>query len=242
MINLLSRAIKHPIDYLGLFSTRKITLKESIDEGYGVRSFFFETSKKINWKAGQHGVFTIPGKKIEGRKWRAFSIASSGEEEVIHIATHISEEPSDFKKKLLSLKEGDAIQMRGPFGEFHLDKSIKQAVGVVGGIGVTPLRAIAYEIVNEPKITTKLDLIFAGKDGCFPFEEEWKVFSGHPNINIIKVNTSDEVTTEVDAKVAEYGNEATYFISGSPGMVSAIRNRIMSRGVTRIINDPFKGY
>lgn len=241
MLDIISRVIKHPSDYKGLLHSNKITFIERIDEENDTYSFIFEIPKNIQWEAGQHGVFTMPGKKVQGRKWRAFSIASAHQEGVIRIATHISEDPSDFKSKLLALTPGDTVTMRGPFGEFHLGKT-KHAVGVAGGIGITPLRSIACEIANDIKTGVTLDLIYAGKDGSFAFEDDCKNFANHPNLNIIYVNSPDEVNKALDDKVAEYRNEATYYVSGSPGMVGAIKSSLSKQGVINIISDPFGGY
>ncbi|MCD5381589.1 MAG: FAD-dependent oxidoreductase, partial [Candidatus Pacebacteria bacterium] len=214
---------------------------KTIDEGGDTHSFVFEVPKNLSWEAGQHGIFTIPKRRVEGRKWRAFSVASSEKEGVIRIATHICDEPSDFKKKLLELVPGDTINMRGPFGEFHVVKT-KHAIGIAGGIGVTPLRAIAYEIANDIITDVTLDLIYAGKNGRYTFQNDWTEFEKHSKINVYYVDTADEVNDALDSKAQTFKNHASYYISGSPGMARALHNRLKSQGVTKIISDPFEGY
>ena len=44
-------------------------------------------------------------KKIDGKKWRAFSIASTQKEDVILLGTRTGKTPSSFKKALIRLKQ-----------------------------------------------------------------------------------------------------------------------------------------
>lgn len=177
---------------------------------------------------------------MQGKKLRAFSIASSQHENEVKIATIISNTPSDFKQKLFALEPGEEILLNGPFGEFHVAPGTTM-VGIAGGIGITPFRAVAYEIVNG-HIDATLTLIYAGKNNYFAFKEEFDKFANHPNITVIYVNTPYEVNAEIKQVVSFLKNKATYYISGSPGMIGAIRKALTEQGVKKIINDPFKGY
>lgn len=213
-----------------------------VDEGKGTYSFIFTTKEPINWREGEHAVFTMPNHQVTGRTWRAFSIASSPNEGEIRIGTVILDEASDFKKKLKALRPGEQISMRGPFGEFHLTDQSHWVVGIAGGIGITPFRSILHSINSGSIKNVNIELIYAGRDNYFAYEEEMRAFAEHPNIEIVFVNTPDEVNAEIDARTARFGNDADYYISGSPGMIGAIRNRLQGQGIKKIFNDPFKGY
>ncbi len=242
MLDFFLRALLHPIDYLGLLIKHRVSFIEHNDEGNGTHSFIFESKTPITWKAGQHSVFTFPNKKITGKKWRAFSIASSAAEKQIRITTTIPDKPSDFKQKLQELSLGDTIVMHGPFGEFHTHTNGKKIIGIAGGVGITPFRAIAYEIANNINTNSELELIYAGKNNYFAFKEEFDGFAAHPQITIHYVNTPDEVNAKIEDMVNRYANSAMYFISGSPGMIAAIKKHLRELGIISIINDPFKGY
>lgn len=242
MWDLLLRMIMHPVAYAGARHTHVLTLKECIDEGNGIFSFIFTSPESLNWAAGQHGVFYFDKLQLFRKNWRAFSIASSANEHVVMISTLISEAPSDFKKKLLALEPGEHIIMRGPFGEFQVTPNMKKIVGIAGGIGITPFRSILMAISAGLMPNVELELIYAGKNNYYAFEGACRKLSEHPQITITYTNTIEEVNAAIDDATARNKNNATYFISGSPGMIAAIRGRLQKGRVTKIINDPFKGY
>lgn len=241
MIDLILRALKHPFDYILVLNRRTLILQEIIQESADIYSFIFRPAKPCIWKAGQHGIFLFPRTRIMGKFWRAFSIASSSHEGVIRIATIIKDEPSDFKKHLLALHIGDHMIMHGPFGEFHVSNKISRIVGIAGGIGITPFRALLKDIALGVIIDTKLTLIYSAI-GTYTFKEELEVLAKHPAIEIIYTETPEQVNAALDAQVALHGNSASYFISGSPGMINALRKSCISKGITHIVNDSFKGY
>ena len=72
--------------------------------------FLFEKDKDLTWKAGQHGLFTITHKKIKNPT-RPFTVASAPTENVVKLTIGISDDPSDFKKAMLELKQGMKISM-----------------------------------------------------------------------------------------------------------------------------------
>jgi len=242
MFDFLFRAICHPGDYCGILKRHTLVFSEKKDEGNGNYSFLFTPQTPLTWKAGEHGVFTLPDKNVSGKKWRAFSIASSAIENEIRIGTSIPPTPSNFKQNMLDLRPGDTMQMNGPFGEFHLENCSKHIVAIAGGIGITPLRAIMVEIANDLHPDVTLELIYAGKNNYFTYNRSCEAFSNHENISITYVNTPDEVNAAIDQAVQTNQNNATYCISGSPGMIGAIKKRLASAGIKHIINDPFKGY
>lgn len=243
MFDVILRALRHPLDYILVLNHRTLVLKEVIQETEDIYSFIFTPKRPFSWKAGQHGIFHFPGVQIPGKWWRAFSIASSSHEGVVRISTIIKGEPSAFKEHLRSLKAGDEIGMFGPFGEFHTRPQLSHIIGIAGGIGITPFRALALDIANSVIADTKLTLLYSSL-GAYAFRDELEALAtrSRGNIEIIYTVTPDEVNATLDRLVATYGNSATYFISGSPGMIKALRKSCKLKGVKKIVNDSFKGY
>lgn len=243
MFNLIIRALYHPVDYFPFFHKHTLTLSKIIQESTNIYSFVFTVKEPLVWKAGQHGVFYFPQTKVKGKRWRAFSIASASHEGVIRISTIITENPSDFKKNLLQLEQGSQLFMRGPFGEFHTTKKTKRIVGIAGGIGITPFRALITDIASDSIPHTALTLIYSAV-GPHTYQNEFAELLPHKNINIIYTSTPEEVTTELAHQVAIHKNQAHYFISGSPKMISSLRTSLVAQGIKRrrIVNDSFKGY
>lgn len=241
MFDFILRALRHPIDYSGMFNKRILVLQEIVRESEDIYSFIFKPEIPCTWYAGQHGVFYFPHTNIEGKTWRAFSIASTPEEGVIRISTIIKENPSDFKKYLLALEQGDTLIMNGPFGEFHTSKRIKQIVGIAGGIGITPFRAIIKSIGKGSIRDTKITLIYSAI-GAYTYKKELDTLAQNPAIEIIYTTTPEEVNVALATEVALHKNNASYFVSGSPGMIGAIRTTLKRAEIKRVISDPFKGY
>lgn len=244
MWDVIIRAVRHPLDYFPVIFRRTLILQEITQESADIYSFIFKPKAPLRWKAGQHGIFMFPigsGKRLGGKFWRAFSIASSCHEGVVRISTIIKEEPSEFKKNLRAMKPNDVLTMHGPFGEFHTSKKICRIVGIAGGIGITPFRALIKDIASGVIAETKLTLIYSAL-GVYTYKEELDTLVKHPSIEIIYTHTPDEVKAEVDAQIAQHGNSASYFISGSPGMIKAIRASLKQKGMRHIVNDSFRGY
>eukprot|EP00566_Odontella_aurita_P003164 CAMPEP_0113571588 /NCGR_PEP_ID=MMETSP0015_2-20120614/25635_1 /TAXON_ID=2838 /ORGANISM="Odontella" /LENGTH=1025 /DNA_ID=CAMNT_0000474551 /DNA_START=35 /DNA_END=3114 /DNA_ORIENTATION=- /assembly_acc=CAM_ASM_000160 len=74
-----------------------------------------------------------------------------------------------------SIKIGDAVDMRGPVGEFEytsngnffIDGEARYATRfnmVAGGTGITPVMQVAAEILRHPEDTTQMSLIFACRE------------------------------------------------------------------------------
>lgn len=242
MIDLFARALINPIDYSGALRTHTLTLIEKRELIPHCWTFAFTSNLPLRWHAGQHAIFTLPGSKLTGKTWRAFSVASSPHEGVVRIATNIGDPHSDFKDHLLKREPGHTITMHGPFGEFHASGKAQHIIGLAGGIGITPFRSLAYDVAHGHLPQTRLSLIYSAvADYAFRDElDAWAVESS--NLELIYTHTPEEVNQALATQFGQCANNADYYISGSPGMISALRTNCKNMGVKKIVNDPFKGY
>lgn len=74
----------------------------------------------------------------------------------------------DVTNKLHTLKEGDTIHIRGPFGHGFDDKILKKMEGkqlifVAGGIGYVPLRSLVNKVIEAPKKYKKISILVGCK-------------------------------------------------------------------------------
>jgi ferredoxin-NADP reductase len=243
MLDVISRALRHPIDYGGICRVTDLKLMERIDEGNGVWSFIMKSARLPSWAAGQHSIFTLPGQRVEGKTWRPFSVASAPHEGVIRIGTNISATPSSFKTHLLNMPIGSRVRMYGPYGELYLRPQTGEVVAVAGGIGITPFRSIIADLAHKQS-SQVLTLIYSAKE-VHAYRHELDAWANSSqNIKIIYVHTAEEVTAELEKLVAEKGNQAHYLLSGAPKMIEALRERLLSLHIQKglICHDPFKGY
>ena len=243
MLDVITRACRHPLDYSGVLKVRELQFKEKVSEGNGVYSFIFTADKLPEWQAGQHAIFSMPDKKVTGKTWRPFSVASAPHEGVIRIGTIIPPEPSSFKYHLSNLELGECIRMYGPFGELYVRPQTKNVVAVAGGIGITPFRSILADLAHKHR-DVQLTLIYSAKESyTYQTElEEWT--SKNKNLNIIYTHTPEEVAAELEKQTSLHKNTADYLLSGAPGMIIALRKQLDSLNINkaRVLNDPFKGY
>lgn len=224
-------------DFKGIFKTNKIKFKgkNNIEKDYYI--FDFEVPKGLIWEAGEHGIFTFSNLKIKGKSFRAFSIASSPNENIIKIGTKISDTPSDFKAKMINLNPGDIMNLRGPFGWFKLPKGNKNLLFIAGGIGITPIRGL-YQKIKFEKLSHKATLIYISDS--YIFKEDLDTISNSENIY---TNSRTEFYKEIENFLNN--NKPDYiYISGNPKLIKQVSKTLKNNGISKkkIINDPFMGY
>jgi len=196
---------------------------------------------KLTWKAGEHGVFSLPGHNVEGKKTRVFSLASIPEEGYLTIGTRIGKKASGFKEKLIGLKKGDEMNSRGPFGWFLLRDETSPVVMIAGGVGITPIRALLKEM--EKGNERQVEVVYSSGNG-FLFEEEIKAIAEKdPGIKLHFTKSREETGEAVGEIAKRLKNKAYYYVSGNPKAIRHIKKGIACQGVSRgrIINDPFYG-
>ncbi len=229
-------------DLKGLLKKSEViveSVENPFDDYYLVR---MNAAKGMSWRPGEHGIFTLPDFKIDGKKWRAFSIASIPEEGFLIIGTRIGERISGFKKQLISLKKGDKIGLRGPFGWFLLKDRTSPLVLIAGGVGITPVRAILKEI--EKGNIRKVEIIYSSRER-YLFEDDLKQIAKKDERVNLNLTASREETREKIGEIAkQFKNNAYYYVSGNTKMINETKKNILREGIDkkRIISDPFLGY
>ncbi len=217
----------------------KIKLISKIHLANDYYSFDFEKPNDFVFTEGQFGIFKIESDQIQGRNTRAFSIASSGAETFIRIATKIIATPSDFKKVLRNLALGDEIMMTAPKGSFTFEYDQK-AVLIAGGIGITPIRSMLFSAKRKSMERNDF-LIYSELDKCYPFHEEIEKL---PGLEIEYAADIAPTQKAISDAAKKYENSRMYYLSGSPGFVNALKGLLEENGVTEehIKHDVFIGY
>ena len=236
----------------------QLIIKEKNSIAKNTFEFSFLPEKKFNFKPGQYMEWTVGHKKYDSRGVRRyFTIASSPTESLIKVAIKFYENPSTFKKNLLSLDIGDKILASQLSGEFVLpqDKT-KKLVFIAGGIGITPFRSMIKYLIDkndkrdisvfysaqsyddlsykeifeeaEKKLGIKTIYILNNKEKIPP---DFKHESGLLNVDIIK-------------KVVPNFKDCMFYISGPKGMIDSFNDSLRILKVSRlnIKTDFFPGY
>ena len=208
----------------------KITLKEIRHETGDIHTFIFKPEWGTTWKSGYHGMFRIDGRKVKGRSSRGFSLASHAEEKKIVISTRIREPVSDFKKKLMEMKPGDKLKMRGPFGWMFFHDREKPVLMIAGGIGITPFRSLLIDADRNggPRST----LFYTSSGGNYAYIKDLDALeASNPNIDIHYIGDRDETKRMIGAYVKDHGNDSEYFISGPRSLIKETKKLLKQLGI-----------
>ncbi len=230
-------------DFLPIFKKNTVVFENGYKEKGDIYTFIFQKPKDMNWKSGQHGIFSIADKKIN-KPTRAFSIASSAQEDIIKISMKISENPSEFKKEIMNLNPGMKMIMRGPIGPFHIIDE-RPALFIAGGIGITPYRALLKEqISNTGKKLHSIDLLYLDSSQNYIYKDEFDKISDDQNITIKYLIKREDLSVEMQKFIIKHKNEANYFVVGSKKMTKSITEFLKSNDISKknIIKDIFVGY
>jgi len=230
-------------DFLSIFKKHSLTLVEKKQEVNDIFSFIFKSKDKVDFKAGQHGIFFVKHVKIQ-KASRSFSIATTPDEKNIMISMRISENPSEFKKALRDMKPGESVIMRGPVGSFYF-KEKKPVLLIAGGIGITPYRALIKDnIGSEEGLLQTIRLLYSDSKGDFIYKEELDEMHQGNYVEVEYINKREQLVEEIKTYALNHKDDAIYFISGSPSMVKSIKEILREMNIQNqnIKTDAFIGY
>jgi len=223
-----------------------LVFKKMIKETSDIYSFIFEVPDTFDWLPGQHGIFRFKEEiPMEGKDFRIYSFASIKEEKMMLFSTRIVEEPSDFKKNLLKLEPGDVMTVDKARGKFLLKDYGKPTLIMAGGIGITPVRAFIKEIEYKQPTIKDLNIFYSDDRGEFAYEDVFNTTNeAYEGLTIELIDDREVFTNKIDAYAKELKNQSLYYISGTPGMVNFISEKLMSYGIEKenVITDKFAGY
>lgn len=230
------------LDFKGVLKTHQLPLLRSYRSIDDLFVLEFDAIG-LTWRPGEHGIFSFPQKRVQGKTWRGFSISSIPSEKVIRIATHISDTPSDFKRVLKELKVGESIQIRGPFGWFYRRDEMTPVVMVAGGVGITPIISMAKEYAEKPN-QSDVEIIYASPREHLFKDELIEIEQKNPKVVTTFVHKSDEVQDLLRQVISKRKNEAFYYLSGSPAFIKSLKQTMRQQGIkgSRIIADVYLGY
>jgi ferredoxin-NADP reductase len=231
-------------DILPIFKKHTLTFVERKLETGDIMTFLFKSDKKLDWKSGQHGMISV--KTASGKvKGKAFSIASTPDEEYIMVTTRVPENPSEYKRALLELKPGESITMRGPIGPFYLEGGSKPAVFIAGGVGITPVRAVVMNSVEGSHATSvPLEILYVDSVGQFLYKDEFNSISDkNASVKVKYLDDRNQLSAELEAYINRMGNNSYYFVSGSGTMVKKVKQALKQKNISRknIKSDIFFG-
>jgi ferredoxin-NADP reductase len=215
-------------------------------------SFYFEKPQGFQFTAGQFIDLTLPLVDVPDRdRIHTFSISSAPYEDHLAITTRLRDSP--FKVALRRLTQDDVVEIEGPYGEFVLSPDVARPVAfVIGGVGITPAISIIKQAARNSELVGIYLFYFNRRQAEAPFLAELtRLQSQHPGFHLIAAMTDEpswngEKELVSIAMIRRYldPSSTSFFTSGPPGMVTAVRELLTSNGVRkdRVFYENFAGY
>ena len=188
-------------------------------------------------------MFSITHKKIKNST-KPFTVASAPTENVVRLTMSIGDNPSDFKKAMLELKQGMKVKMTGPVGSFYL-KDNNPSHLIAGGIGITPFRSILKQVEAEWNGAEKqIELLYMDSKKSYLFKDEMDEIANKTSISVTYLDSRENLHQEIDKFATLNKNNGNYFIAGPKSMVDSISTYLQNNNVSKrnIKKDAFYGY
>jgi ferredoxin-NADP reductase len=233
----------------------KATIKEKREVAKGTLMVTFELdSDEVDWTPGEYFWVELLDPPYDDEKGarRHITVVTSPTEGVLGLATRIRD--SAFKKSLVEMPEGSAVDVEQPKGSFLLpDDTSKRYAFVAGGIGITPFRSMLRYIADRG-LDYDITLVYSNRDAeSTAFLDELKdLESVVPRCRLVLTMTEDPSwdgdTRMLDAGVLRdmLGDLESYhfMVAGPPPMAKSVEASLLEAGLSedQVQSDSFSGY
>lgn len=146
---------------------------------------------------------------------------------------------------VFQLQAGDKVQIKGPFGDFHLKQSDKEIVYIGGGAGMAPIRSHISHLLESTNSTRKISYWYGARSSADVFYTDY--FSAlekkYANFNFkVAVSCEDsrwhglkgfihEVLEREYLSGHRAPHDVEYYLCGPPLMIEAVRSMLGKLGV-----------
>ena len=235
-----------------------ISRKEIAEETIEITLEF--KGKDFVFKAGQYVNLIRPGLKRKDPRGNArpFSLTSSPNNKN-KISTAFRTSGSGYKQALIKTPLETVFEVEGPLGSFTLPKTNKRPhVFIAGGIGITPFLSM-IRFITEKELPHNITLLYSNKtlSSSAYLPELERLEKQNRNFHFVPTLTQETKDTNPDWE-GEFGrinadfikrhsgdlNQPLYYIVGTPGMVTGLRQTLLDMGVAKkdIYIEDFTGY
>lgn len=170
------------------------TISKIIELSPRIKEFTIGLDQTINYHPGDYILIEIPKFQIGAFKNseatnRAYSISSHPSEGNAEIKLTVTFAASPDRTLLpdgigstwlFNQKEGNKIQLSGPFGEFHLQNTRSEKCFIGGGAGIAPLRSQILHKFLQKGHADKVTFWYGARDArSLVYEEEFNTLQSH---------------------------------------------------------------
>jgi ferredoxin-NADP reductase len=212
----------------------------------GVVSFVFKAPAEFTWQPGQYVKYTLVHDDVDERgtvRW--FTIASAPYENNPRITTRIEvNKGSSFKRALMALKPGDAIEADTPEGDFILGSVEDEYVFIAGGIGFTPFHAILSQLDHQGSLP-KITVLYGARDDTPTYHEQLaKLQDVYSQLELNYIVEPQRIDKAIIQRHVNDLSKPLIYVSGPEPMVEAFDEMLKKMGVleSNLRMDYFPGY
>jgi Na+-transporting NADH:ubiquinone oxidoreductase subunit F len=157
-------------------------------------------------------------------------------------------QPGIASSYIFSLKPGDTVTAIGPYGDFHLKPTQKEAVYIGGGSGMAPLRAHISHLLETEKTQRKVSFWYGARTRQEIFYSDYfSAFArAHPNFTfhlalsspLPEDSWSGSTGFIHEVVLAQYlsghpnPKAIEYYLCGPPAMIEACIHMLATLGVS----------
>jgi ferredoxin-NADP reductase len=130
-------------------------------------------------------------------------------------------------------------------GKFNLNDYEKPHCIIAGGIGVTPIRSFLKQMDLLEINPNNMKVLYSDDRGEFAYKETFELINNkYDGLEILNISDRNMLSEEIDLFVKNNENKAMYYISGTPGMVNFMTQKLVDLGIenNNIKTDLFFGY
>jgi predicted ferric reductase len=190
---------------------------------------------KIRAEAGQFFLWRF----LSGTGWakaHPFSLSAAPNGKLLRITV---KDLGDDTRRLQRVRPGVRLFAEGPYGAFTSQlRTRRRVVLIAGGIGITPLRALAETLAGDPGDVTLLYRVAA--DGDVAFRKELAAIADRRGVDVrilvgddIGDDTTDQLGIPALRAHAPDIADCDVYICGPPPMIEAVTRRLAALHVPR---------
>ena len=238
-----------------LFNVKQFiaTVKSIKDVTYDIKEVLFDLGDEtVDFEAGKYIQLVIPPyNKIKGSTQRAYSMSSRpANRKQIEVLVRLV--PGGIATTYVHehLKEGQKMDLIGPFGEFRRTRSDSIMLCVAGGSGMAPFKSMLYDMLDTGELNREVWYFFGARTTKDMFYMvEMKVLEEKlPNFHFVPALSEPQegdgwkgptglITDVLDTYLKENINSEEKilegYLCGSPGMIGACNKVMNDNGVTQ---------
>ncbi len=205
--------------------------------------------EEITFKAGQYSQLVVPPyQKVRDYNQRAYSMSSPPYDKN-HLEFLIRLVPGGIATTFVHeiMKEGDDVELVGPFGDFEVKDTGAVMLCVAGGSGMAPFRSIFRQMLKEGKTDREVWYFFGARtekdlfylEEMKELEQKWETFRFIPALSEPDPDGSWQGETGLITEVLDkylkdtvrVDAEKEGYLCGSPGMLDACIKVMHDNGI-----------